>query len=125
MSGTKGKYPASEMSVPAMFHSRRRHLTSEAWSELNRALTKSARLAAAYQFEQRILSVHEKRHLCPEEARKRVLKAWVGLPKEIHSYFSKFRTAITERSVEYFNNWAKGAIDNGVTEAKTVPSEEL
>lgn len=100
-----------------MFHTRHRKLTPEERIDLRKLLDRSPELAAAYQFSQRILSVHEKKHLTSNQARKRVLKAWAALSDVVKRFFPKYSTAITERSHEYFSNWDEGARTNGVTEA--------
>ena len=99
-----------------MFHTRHRKLTPEERIDL-RKLDRSPELAAAYQFSQRILSVHEKNHLTSNQARKRALKAWAALSDVVKRPFPKYNTAMTERSHEYFSNWDEGARTNGVTEA--------
>ncbi|MDG7000768.1 MAG: transposase [Nitrososphaerota archaeon] len=120
MSGKSRQSGDSRISVRTMFHARKVNLIKfdpDALKELERLLERSQLLAAAYRFGQRVYSAHDKRHLTPDVARKRILKAWAALPPEALKHFSKFRTAIFERSEEYFNNWKEGAISNGVTEA--------
>jgi len=103
-----------------MFHVRKLQLITqapEACHELESLLQTSESIACAYRFVQRIYSVHDKRYLLPEQAKKRVLKAWAALPDDLKRHFKKYETALFTRGKEYFANWTKGATSNGVTES--------
>lgn len=103
-----------------MFHVRKLQLITqapEACHELESLLQTSESIACAYKFVQRIYSVHDRRYLEPEQARKRALKAWAALPDDVKKHFKKYETALFSRGTEYFANWARSATSNGVTEA--------
>ncbi len=120
MSGRSRQSGDPTITCRMMFHARMYKLmmhAPNALEELRRMLSTSHELEAAYRFVQRIYSVHDKCHLTPARARKRVLKAWSELPPGVQAHFPKFRTAVTVRSEEYFANWEKGATNNAVTEA--------
>jgi len=121
-----------------LFHARHRDLAPDRWDkwgellamlrELDELQTLSGKpplVTPAYRFVQRVLAVHDKRHLSPEKARKRLLKAWAALPDDAKKYFPKFRTAIMERGEEYSANWIKGAPTNGITEANNRTLRDL
>ncbi len=121
-----------------LFHTRRRNLEPDQsdqrdelctrLQELDELQTLSGRpalVAPAYQFVQRVLGVHDKRHLSPEQARKRLLKAWAALPDEAKKFFTKYRTALMDRGEEYSANWVKGAPSNGMTETRNRTLRDL